>query len=124
MVLVSNVQMLEPRPYDYSKYVVDNIQTNFVNFNDVEYPTFKDYSLFMHMVLYFRQMKVLWGEGLKLNLRESNGDMELVQMWMSVWDYRLNASYYLTFEVTLCNLHIHCLDTTLSLQSVVTSKHS
>ena len=35
MVLASDVQMLEPRPYDYVEYVVDNIHTAFVFFNDV-----------------------------------------------------------------------------------------
>ena len=43
MMLASDVQMLEPRPYDYAKYVVKNIHTTFVNFDDVEYPTFKHY---------------------------------------------------------------------------------
>ena len=50
------------------------------------------------MVLYFGQKKGLWGEGLKLNLREPNGDMKLVQIWTSVWDYTFSASYYLTFK--------------------------
>ena len=35
---------------------------------------------------------------MKLNLRESNGEMKLVQMWTLVWDCRVSASYYLTFE--------------------------
>ena len=39
MVLALDIQILEPRPYDYAEYVVDNIHTSFVNFEDVEYPT-------------------------------------------------------------------------------------
>lgn len=70
MVFALNFQMLEPRPYDYVEYVVDNIHTSFINFEDVEYPTFKHYSLLIHMVLYFGQMRGLWSEGFKLNLRE------------------------------------------------------
>ena len=50
------------------------------------------------MVLYFGQMRGLWGEGLKLNLRDSNGAMKLVQMWTAIWDYRFSASCYLTLE--------------------------
>ena len=98
MVLASNIQMLEPRAYDYVEYVIDNIHTSFVNFEDVEYPTFKNYSLLMPMVLYFGKMRGLWGEGLKLNLRESNGEMKLVQMWTPVWNYRFSSFCYLTFE--------------------------
>lgn len=90
--------MLEPRTYNYIEYVFDNIHIDFVNFEDVEYPTFKHYSLLMHMVLYFGKMRGLWGEGLNLNLRESNGEMKHVQMWTPVWNYRFNASCYLTFE--------------------------
>ena len=43
-------------------------------------------------------MRGFWGEGLKLNLGESNGEMKPVQMWTPVWDYRFSASCYLTFE--------------------------
>lgn len=62
MVLASDIQMLDARPFDYAKYVVDTIHTSFVNFNDVENPTLRHYSLFMHMILYYGQLRGLWSK--------------------------------------------------------------
>ena len=74
MLLAFDIQMLEPKPYDYAKYVVDNIHTSFVNFNDVEYPNFRHYSLLMHMIFYYGNLRGMWGAKLKLNVRETNGE--------------------------------------------------
>lgn len=98
MVLASNIQMLEPRPCNYVEYVIDNIHSSFVIFNDVEFSTFRHYSFLMHMVLYYGQLRGLWNENLKLNVRDTKGEERPVQMWTSIWKYRYSASCYLTFE--------------------------
>lgn len=98
MVLVYDVQMLEPRPYDYTKYVVDNVHSCCVNFNDVDFPTFKHYSLLMHIILYYGRLRNLWHENLKLNVQATNEEENPIQIWTSIWDYRYSTSHYLTFE--------------------------
>ena len=74
MVLASNIQMFDPRPYDYVEYVFNNIHSYFVNFNDIKCHTFRHYSLLMHMVLYYGQLRGLWHEFLKLKVWEKNGE--------------------------------------------------
>lgn len=98
MVLASNVQMMEPRPYDYTEYIIDSIHSCFVNFNDVNTLIFKIYSLFMHMIFYYGQNKDTWHQNLKVNMWETNGEKKLVQLWTSLWEFRYSASCYLTFE--------------------------
>ena len=95
MVLASNVQMMEPRPYDYAEYIVDDIHSCFVNFKDVDSLVLKNYSLLMHMILYYGKMKDMWPQGLKISMWETNKENKLVQF---VWDYRYSASCYLCFE--------------------------
>lgn len=54
MVLASNIQMYEPRPFDYACYLVNKIHEVFLNLQENPSPHFKLYSLLMHIVLFYR----------------------------------------------------------------------
>ena len=72
MVLASYLQMLEPRSYDNAKYLVDNIHTYLLNFKNINTSIFRHYSLLIHMILYYGQMRDMCNKNLKLNIKKTN----------------------------------------------------
>lgn len=98
LVLASNIQMYEPRPFNYATYLVEKLHEGFLNPRDNQNPIFKFYSLLMHLIMFYGHISGLWLEDLKLNTRNREGEKQPAQMWTSLWDSRYMRSNYIKFE--------------------------
>lgn len=74
LVLAFDIQMYEPRPFDYATYLVERLHEGFLNLRDDTHPNFKFYSLLMHLVLFYGYVKGFWHKGLKLNTNNREGE--------------------------------------------------
>lgn len=98
LVLASNIQMYEPRPFDYATYLVERLHKVFLNLRDDTHPNFKFYSLLMHLVLFYGYVKGFCPKGLKLNTKNKEGEKEPIQLWTSLCDSWYMRSNYIKFE--------------------------
>lgn len=90
--------MYQSRPFDYAAYLVEKLHEGFLNIKDNRNPTFKFYSLLMHLVLLYGHMKGFWQEDLKLNTMNREGEEQSMQLWTSLWDSWYMRSNYIKFK--------------------------
>lgn len=86
LLLATNVHMYEPSPFDYATYLAKKLHKSFLNLRNNREPTFKFYSLLMHLILFYGRFWGMWPMSLKLNTVDRAGKEQPVQMWTSIGD--------------------------------------
>lgn len=77
-MLVVDIQMHELRPFDYATYLAEKLHEGFLSLQTEPNPTFKFYSLLMHMVLFYGHMKGLCPGELKVTSRNKEGQEQQI----------------------------------------------
>lgn len=98
LVLASDIQMYEPKPFGYASYLVEKLYEGFLNLRDNKSPNLKFYSLLMHLVLFYGRFKGMCPKELVLNTRNREGEEQPVQLWTSIWNSHYVRSNYIKFE--------------------------
>lgn len=74
MVIAANIQYHNARPFDYASYIFKGTDSRLMAIkNGSPVLHFKHYSIFMHIIMYFRQEIGMWPEELRIAQFEKEG---------------------------------------------------